>query len=102
MTTKLSHAGLINASRGKGGGLTRSNDQITLKMVFKAFYEDPTNDIILSNKASDKLNILYLSFLDELPVYKNSEIIESFGVTKETEQKTEKTVDDFDLSDGWD
>ena len=78
VTRKLSVAGLIKSTTGRGGGLSRIDGDITLKMLFGAFYDDPMDAIQESVKVSSNLNSLYLSFLGAVSIYNEGAALQQF------------------------
>lgn len=73
----LSAAKLVKTARGNSGGLTRIDGDITLKMLLDVFYPDPKDDLLTSNETSDKLNLLYLSFLEAVSIYRNGKALQA-------------------------
>lgn len=72
---KLSAAKIIKASKGKGGGISRAEGDITLKMVLNAFYKNPIEEIKDSPKPSDRLNVLFINLLDMISIYEEGAVL---------------------------
>jgi len=113
LVRKLGNAGVIKSVRGKGGGVSKVESSVTLKMLFCAFYKNPFNEIKDSSSISDRLNTLYLHFLDALSVYEkdlpkiektrksNEEISNNINTKEETQEELDFEKNNFSWEDGW-
>jgi DNA-binding Lrp family transcriptional regulator len=110
---KLAAAGVINSSKGKGGGVSRKEGDLKLKTLLMAFY-GTTKCTNKQKKASEKINHLYISFLEVVSVYEegnalsemkepepNLDSVETTTKNPEVAEETEETEEDLDFSGGW-
>jgi hypothetical protein len=105
---KLNHKGLLKSAKGRGGGITKIERDISLQQVMLCFYDMPVVD---TNSTSGVVNLIFIEVLGVVPVLngapeivKMREIIGNISINptikevKIEESKEVEETEDIDLS----
>lgn len=102
---KLNHNGLLKSAKGRGGGIIKIEQDISLQQVMMCFYDTPIADI---STTSGIVNLIFLEVLRVVPVLDGApEIVkmrEIMGnipikpIINEVKIEEPKETEDLDLS----
>jgi len=111
---QLSRANLIYTAKGRNGGISKMDGDVTLRAIIAAFTSDPLVEIDKSDKVSDRLNSLYINFLGAVSIYRDGaalqvlneshqphEEIASEEIHTEDESETNSNENKEEWTGGW-
>ena len=99
---QLVFAGLVKSSKGPNGGISKSDQGITLRDVLRVFSKEP--QILNLQTPSGFINLEYLNFLDNTSVYRRPVATETYEPKEDVKNgllDEDTTEGGLDLSIGW-